>query len=339
MSAPLERERGRLAVTLKDVAQLAGVSIMTVSRVIHSPARVTSATRERVEAAVRSLGYVPNLMANGLRSSRSFLVMALVPTISGSLFTGMVRSLAEAMEQRGLQLMIGQIGYGPSHEDEMLRAIIGRRPDGIVLTGVMHSPDGRGMLLASGIPVVETWDTTPDPVDMLLRLSHEQIGQRVCEYLHGRGKRRLAILSGDDARASRRVQGYCDAAAALGLPPPQVLRLDSPTTHQQGRQGLATLLQADPGVDAVFCSSDMLAAGVMTEARARGVAVPEQLAVVGFGDLEFAASMMPSLTSVRVDGKAIGALAADMIAARAEGLSVADRIVDVDFSIAERESA
>ncbi len=338
LAAPAE-EPGRGSVTLREVARLAGVSAMTVSRVLNTPGRVNAETRRRVDEAIRQLGYVPNLAANSLRSSRSHLVTALVPTMTGSLFSGMVRSLTEALEERGFQLMVGQSGYGRSREDDLLRAIIGRRPDGIVLTGIMHSPQGRAMLLSSGIPVVETWDATPDPIDMLLRLSHEQIGRRVCAYLHERGRERLALLSGDDERAERRTAGFIQEAAARGLPGPVVVRVPAPTTHAQGRHGLAELLEADAGIEGVFCSSDMMAAGVITEAQRRGIEVPKRLAVVGFGDLDYAASMLPSVTTVRVDGGAIGSRAAAMIAARANGEPVRERIVDVEFSIVARDSA
>jgi LacI family gluconate utilization system Gnt-I transcriptional repressor len=332
-------EHSRGSITLREVAKAAGVSAMTVSRVLNAPGRVNADTRRRVDEAIRRLGYVPNLAANSLRSSRSYLVTALVPTMTGSLFSGMVRSLTEALEERGFQLMVGQSGYGRSREDDLLRAIIGRRPDGIVLTGIMHSPQGRAMLLSSGIPVVETWDTTPDPIDMLLRLSHEQIGRRVCAYLHDGGRRRLALLSGDDERAERRTAGFLQEAAARGLPEPLIRRVPAPTTHAQGRNGLGELLEAEPTTEGVFCSSDMMAAGVITEARQRGIEVPGRLAVVGFGDLDFAASMLPGVTTVRVDGGAIGTKAAAMIAARASGEPVRERIVDVEFSIVRRDSA
>ncbi|MEH3086606.1 MAG: LacI family DNA-binding transcriptional regulator [Xylophilus ampelinus] len=332
-------ERGHSSVTLREVAMRAGVSTMTVSRVLRTPDRVSAPLRERVEDAVRTLGYVPNLMANGLRSSRSHLVVALVPTISGSLFSGMIRSLTESLEAEGFQLMVGQIGYRASREDDLLRAIVGRRPDGIVLTGILHSEEGRGMLISSGIPVVETWDATDDPIDMLLSLSHEEIGRRVCAHLHDRGKRRLAVFTGEDERAERRLRGFLAAAAERGLDAPQVRWAESPTTHPQGRAALAAMADGGTPVDGVFCSSDMMAAGVLTEARARGIAVPEQLAVVGFGDLEFAASLAPALTTVGIDGGAIGCMAARMIAARAGGGMPQQRIVQVDFSIVARESA
>ena len=336
-AAPAARDRP--VVTLREVAERAGVSMITVSRAINTPGQVTERTRTRVHEAITALGYVPNLMAGGLRSARSHLVTALVPTTMGQLFGEMVQSLTDALELRGYQVMLGQVGYAHSREDELLRAIVGRRPDGIVLTGILHSPEGQRLLRASGIPVVETWDFTPHPIDMLVGLSHEQLGATVCEYLHAQGRRQLALLSGDDERAARRRQGFCTAALRLGLREPMVQLEASPTSHTEGRAGFAALVARQPDIDAVFCSSDMLALGVLTEARVRGIAVPGQLAVVGLGDLEFARTASPSLTTVRIDGTRMGQTAARFIADRAEGLPVAEPVVDIGFALIARESA
>lgn len=331
--------RDRSAVTLREVAERAGVSMITVSRAINTPQQVSERTRQRVQEAVSVLGYVPNLVAGGLRSARSHVVTALVPTLTGPLFGEMVQALTDALELRGFQVMVGQVGYARSREDELLRAIVGRRPDGIVLTGVMHSPEGRRLLMASGIPVVETWDFTDTPIDMLVGLRHEALGAAVCEHLFARGRRRLALLSGGDERAARRAQGFAAAAVRLGLRPPAVRLGKSPTTHADGRAGLAALLADVPDIDAVFCSSDMLALGVLTEARARAIAVPQQLAVMGFGDIDFAETVSPALSTVRIDGTRMGQTAAQWIADRAEGKAVPQPVVDIGFSIVERSSS
>lgn len=331
--------RDRHAVTLREVAEHAGVSMITVSRAINTPQQVSERTRTRVRESVSALGYVPNLVAGGLRSARSHVVTALVPTLSGPLFGEMVQALTNALEQRGFQVMVGQVGYARSREDELLRAIVGRRPDGIVLTGVMHSPEGRRLLMASGIPIVETWDFTDTPIDMLVGLRHEELGTAVCEHLFAKGRRRLALLSGGDERAARRACGFEAAAMRLGLRPPAVRLGKSPTTHADGREGLAALLADAPDIDAVFCSSDMLALGVLTEARVRGIAVPQQLAVMGFGDIDFAQTVSPRLSTVRIDGARMGQTAAQWIADRAEGKVVAQPIVDIGFSVVQRESA
>lgn len=339
---PRHRRAGA-SITVHDVARLAGVSAITVSRALNTPAQVSPETLQRVRDAVQRTGYVPNLLAGGLRSSRSRLVAALVPTISGPVFLETIEALTEALAERGYQLMLGQSGYANSREDALLDAIIGRRPDGIVLTGVMHSAEGRRRLLASGIPVVETWDLTPTPIDMLVGFSHERLGEAVCEYLHRKGRRRPALISGDDARAKRRHEGFERAAARLGMAGPDgrvpTFWVPAPAKLAGGREGLGRLLASEQAPDCVFCSSDLLALGVLTEAQARGLAVPERLAVVGMGDLDFAASLHPALTTVRIDGTRVGRTAAAFIIERAEGRVVSEPVVDIGFAIVERASA
>ena len=325
--------------TLEDVARLANVAPMTASRALNTPNRVSPEVLARVAEAVRHTGYVRNNAASGLASARSRLVAAVVPTIAGPVFLQTVQALTASLADHGYQLMLGQSGYVDSREDALLEAIIGRRPDGIILTGVMHSPEGRQRLLAARIPVVETWDLTPTPIDMLVGFSHENVGREVARFLQGKGHRRLAVVAGDDERSHRRHDAFCAAARGLGLTPPNTVVVPAPTTLRSGRAALGELLQRPGGVDAIFCSSDLLALGVLTEAHARGIAVPAQLAVVGFGDNEFAADLDPALTTVHIDSAAIGRQAARFIVDRAEGRTVEERVIDIGFSILDRASA
>lgn len=336
------RRRGG-GVTLREVAKLAGVAMITASRAINTPEQVAPVTLARVREAVDKTGYVPNMLAGGLASNRSRLVAAVVPTIVGPIFLETIQSLTDSLAAAGYQLMLGQSGYNGSREDDLLDAIIGRRPDGIFLTGIMHSEAGRQRLLASGIPVIETWDLSTNPIDMLIGFSHEKIGSAVVEHLYARGRRRLAVLTGDDERALRRKSSFVDAARAKGLVSESVDGLPTgivraPTTAGSGRTGLLDLLARHPDIDAVFCSSDLLALGVMIEAQLQGIAVPGRLAVVGFGDLALGRDFHPALTTVRIDGTSIGRLAARLIVDRAEGRDVTERIVDVGFSIVPRAS-
>jgi LacI family gluconate utilization system Gnt-I transcriptional repressor len=336
-------KRVQRGTTVNDVARLARVSPITVSRALNNPSQLSAGTLERVRGAIHSTGYVPNLLAGGLRSAKSRLVAAVVPTIAGPVFLDTIQALTDALDERGYQLMLGQAGYKDSREDALLDAIIGRRPTGIVLTGMMHSTEGRRRLINSAIPVVETWDLTPTPIDMLVGFSHERIGEAVAEYLHARGRRRPAILSGDDPRAARRAAGFTQACRRLGIAwDHERVPVDwvaAPTTLASGRAGLARLLGAQPKVDSIFASSDLLAYGVVTEARSRALAIPKTLSVVGFGDLALLAGVSPSITTVHVDGTRMGRMAASLIIERAEGREVAERVTDIGFSIVTRESA
>jgi LacI family gluconate utilization system Gnt-I transcriptional repressor len=330
--------KGSGAVTLHDVAKLAGVAPITASRALNTPDQVSTEVLQKVTEAIARSGYVRNRLAGGLASARSRLVAAVVPTISGPVFLQTLQSLTEALAERGYQLMLGQSGYIGSREDALLDSIIGSRPAGIVLTGIMHSPEGRRRLLNAGIPVVEIWDWTPTPLDMLVGFSHTDIGRSVVDFLYAKGRRRLAVVGGDDERALRRQHAFEAATQAAGLPDAVVINVPAPTTLKSGRAALCQLLQTAPDIDAIFCGSDLLALGVLTEAQVRGISVPNQFGVIGFGDLEYAADLHPALTSVRIDTMAIGCQAAQFIVDRAEGREEGRRVINVGFSIMDRDS-
>ena len=339
MTPPLPTPDRQRATTVLDVARLAGVSAMTVSRALNQPQRVPPATRQRVQAAVEATHYVPILLACGLRSRRSRLVAAIVPALGSPVFSETVQALTATLGAAGYHLMLGQSGYGAAGEDALLQAVIGRRPDGIVLVGVDHSRQTRERLAGCGVPVVETWDLTPTPIDMLVGFSHADVGAAVCRFLADQGRRRLAVVSGADGRAARRAQAFTATAEHLGLPAPVLVEVDAPTTLGHGRQALRQLLAHPAGVDGIFCSSDMLALGVLTEAAHQRIAVPGSIGVVGFGDQPLAADTEPALTTVRVDGARIGREAALRVIGRIAGAPAPElAALDVGFSIVPRRS-
>ena len=327
------------AITLRDVAKLAEVAPITASRAVNTPDQVSPEVLKRVLDAVQRTGYVPNRVAGGLASSRSRLIAAVVPSIVVSVFVETIDTLNNALFDAGYQLMLGQTGYSAEREEALLEAIIGRRPDGIFLTGIMQSSKGRTRLLASGIPVVETWDLTPTPIDMLIGFSHSDIGREVAQFLIKKGRKKFALIRADDERGIRRANAYQTTLRQHGFLQVVTDNVGISRTLKSGREALGRILQQAPDTDAVFCSSDLLAMGVLTEAKARGIAVPQQLSIVGFGDVPYVADMVPALTTVHINGGEIGRQAAEFLIARAEGRAVTQPIVDVGFSIIERDSA
>lgn len=343
MTKPAQKPfKSRTAVaktpTLADIAAEVGVTKITVSRALNAPEQLSPATLEKVRAAIKRSGYTPNLLAGSLSSNRSKLIVALVPSISGAMFTATMQNVAEHLQQHGYQLLIGQAGYDDAREDALLEAVIGRRPDGIILTGIVHSTAARQKLRAARIPVVETWDLTRKPIDMLVGFSHPAIGKAAAEYLWQRGCRRPAIISPDDRRARLRAEAFIAFYAGKKIAVPTV-ESPAPTPMGGGRSGLDRLLGSHPSLDGVFCGSDNLALGALIEAKARGVKVPQQLKVIGYGDQSYGKDADPPLTSLRIDGAAIGRIAAEMLIARASGQIPRKRVVDVGFSIVERASA
>ncbi|KAF1046098.1 LacI family DNA-binding transcriptional regulator [Xylophilus sp.] len=334
----------RESITLVDVARVAGVSKITASRALSNPALVTPETRQRVHDAVRATGYVPNLVAGGLKSNRSRLIACVVPTISsGSAFLSAVQAMSATLAAAGYQVMLGEKGYDPAREEALVDAVIARRPDGIVVVGVMQSEAARERLRATGLPVVEAWDMTDAPIDMVVGFSHEAAGEAIASYLHAQGRRRLALITASEPRAVLRARGFQAGARRLGLVQGTEDGLPAyqggaPSRMRHGREGLAALLQRHPEIDAVYCASDLIAVGALMEAGLQGIAVPQRMAVVGFGDLDFAADTVPALTTLRVDSAVIGRAAAHAILARMDGTGPDEPVRDFGFQMVVRDS-
>jgi LacI family gluconate utilization system Gnt-I transcriptional repressor len=334
---PTRPARPGKAVTIRDVAKIAGVSPITVSRALSRPELVTPETLERVRAVVARTGYVPNFLAGSLRSRRSRIIAAVFPQITNAMFVDTIQSLTDRLRQDGYQVLLGLSSY-EMREDELIAGILGRQPDGIYLTGISHAPETRRRLIASHIPVVEAWDLTPSPIDMLVGFSHEKAGAAMARHLVGKGHRDIGLVWGNDIRAGFRREGLLSALAENGIHEVPTSLRPAPGMFQRGREGFAQLLATDARVTAVACSSDVLAQGVIAEAQDRGIRIPADIAVMGFGDFDFAAHTSPSLTTIAIDKVRIGQLAAEALLARIQGKDVSAKIVDVGFRLVERGS-
>lgn len=312
---------------------------MTVSRVLNQPDKVAPATVQKVRDVIERSGFVPNLLAGGLSSQRSRLVAAIVPQMVNSIFIETIQAFSQRLWQEGYQVLMGMSGYPESLEDELVATILARRPEAIYLTGVTRSVATRRRLAASGIPVVEVWDLTATPLDLVVGFSHEACGQAVGQHLLERGYRRIGLVWADDPRAAARMRSLQQTLAAAGLPPAPVVVGPAPSTTRKGREGLAELLRSGQPFDAIACSSDALAQGVLAEALSRGLRIPGDLAVIGFGDLEAAANTYPTLTTVRIFSADIGRQAAEGLLQRMRGERPAQPvIVDTGFSLIQRDS-
>ncbi|SAK80101.1 LacI family transcription regulator [Caballeronia glebae] len=328
------------SVTLEDVARLAGVTAMTVSRTLKRPELVREETRLRVMDAVRATGYVPNLLAGALATNKSHLIALLLPTIATSIFTDMVQTMMSTLAAAGYQTLLGLTDYLKEREEQLVETLLGRRPDAIVLTGTDHSPLTRERLRRTKVPIVEIWDLTDDPIDMLIGFSHEAVGIAVARHLLQKDYRRFAVLSADDPRGLRRSTSFIDELKRQGIESVPMEVLPAPATLQTGREGFVRLLEKDLP-DVIVCSTDTLAQGILAEAAKRGIGIPQDVAVMGFGDLSTAAHVHPSLSTVRIDGASIGRLAAEALVSRlnAKEPPLPALRVDTGFRIVDRESA
>lgn len=330
----------RRSVGLTEVATEAGVSVVTVSRALNSPDLVAPKTRAAIEAAMRRLGWVPNLAARSLVSNRSQLVAVCVPTLVDSVFAEAVQALNESLSAAGLHLAVGDTGYSPIREKELVIAMLGRRPDAVVLTGTAHAPGLASLLRRQRIPVVETWNLTDRPIDMLVGFSNGGASRRITQHLIAQGYRRLAYVgrpvAGNDRATSRR-DGFLAALRSAGLAADPALIVETETGMTAGAESIRRLLALARPPDAVLYSGDNTAAGAMLACLNDGVRVPHDVAVAGLGDLEIARLLPGGLTTIAFRAAAIGAETGRLIRERLSG-ERPHPIVDVGFELVPRGS-
>jgi LacI family transcriptional regulator, gluconate utilization system Gnt-I transcriptional repressor len=328
-------------VTMQDVARLAGVSAMTVSRAFRSRENVSAETSARIEAAALKLGYVPNLAAGNLSSGRSRIIAVIIPTIRNSNFSKMLQGLGDCLSQHGLHLMLAIARTG-AEELAAVKALLGRRPDGIVLTGTDRNRATARLLKEAGLSVVETWDIGSKFLDLGVGFNSYEAACEMTRLLIRKGRRRIGYADfGDDYNVKRfadRKAGVRDTLQAAGLPADLVVSAPEAAGVAGGRMALEELSAREPELDAILCATDIFAVGAIFECLRRGWNVPARLAVAGFGDYAIASEIPPGLTTVRTRAYEIGATAAKLLIERFNS-DRRDRVtIDIGFDIVERGS-
>ncbi len=345
MTVPVHERSNRLGfgATMAEVAELAGVTKMTVSRVLRQPEKVTPETRKRVAEAISRLGYVPNKVAGSLTAGTSGIVGAIVPTLRHSLFADTLEGIASVLAAAGLDLIVSSSAYRADNEESQIRAMLERRPDGLILTGLTHTGAARRLLRSFAIPVVETWETGDAPVDMVVGYSNREAARAMTGRLIGAGYRRIVFVNGpshNNERARHRADGYAAAMREADLPPLpiHVVHDEDAILPETGARALKTIHAGDPTVEAIFFTSDVFAVGAVQACGELGLSVPEDIGIAGFHDLEIGRVITPPLTTVHVPALEMGRRAGEMLLARLSG--VPDRVEreELDFQILERAS-
>jgi len=293
--------------TMKDVAKAADVSVMTVSRAFKEDASVGEKTREKIRDAAHKLGYVFDATAANLRSQRSdFVAMAAT-----------VVALTTKMSDAGYQVLLGHTNYDVAREEELIAQFLRRRPEAIVVTGGHHTERTRQMLEKSGVPVIETWDHPMNPIGHVVGFSNADTMRLLVDHLVSKQRTRIAFMGGDtdsDTRGQDRRKGFVDAMIAHGLPADRLVGSGAPQKPmQKGADAMKELLDRFPDTDAVICVSDLVGFGALSECQRRGISVPDDIAMAGFGAYDIAEVCVPSLTTIDPKPAEIGESAAGLV--------------------------
>src|SRR5262245_30732470 len=340
MTMPRKQRRPRSK--LSDVAERAGVSAVTVSRALRRPEMVSPQLRERIETAIRDLSYIPNRAASILASSRSNVIGAIVSSLTNGVFVDYLRALHDMFQPKGFQVMVLNSRYSPLEEERAIVTLLGQHPEALILTEVEQTPYARELLEHAGIPIIQTMSLTDKPIDINIGISQYDAGGLATRHLLELGHRRIGLIAARlDSRTRHRVAGYVDAMKAEGRHDAALMEWSpAPSTVKLGGELLGSLLARCPDLEAVFCGNDDLALGVLFECARRGITVPDSLSVVGFNDLEFAASASPALTSIAVPRHEMGRLSAEIILEiiRGSGKRPATTRIDLGFKLSLRGS-
>jgi LacI family gluconate utilization system Gnt-I transcriptional repressor len=325
------------------VARAAGVSPVTVSRVIRQPAMVSEALRQRVGEAVAALHYIPNTLASALASTRTNIVGVIVPSLTNGVFDDYVLAIEEVLQPAGFQVLVLNVHYSELEEERAIQTLMGYHPEAMIITGVDQTERSRQLLRSAGVPVVQTMDVTDDPIDLNIGLDHGEAGAAAVRYLHGLGHTRIAHLTArGDPRARRRHAGYLRQMRSLGLSTAGLVQsLPRISNTEMGRELFSKVLADVPDVTAVFTCNDDLALGTLFECQSRGMRVPDDVAIVGFNDLDFCVSSVPPLTSVSTGRRQMGQWAAQSILEiiRGTGARPDSTSIDLGFEIMVRGSS
>jgi len=304
-----DSKSGRL-VTMRDVARAAGVSRMTVSRALKKDSPISQGTREKILKVVRDMNYVPDQMAGSLTTKKSGFVAVLVPSLNNSHFAETVQALTEELEELGLQILLGHTDYSPDREEQLVEAMLRRRPEAIVLSYDGHNERTRTLLKGALVPVIELWERPKEPIAHTIGFSNHTAAAEMTTTLINQGYRNIAFLGelGDDwTRGAERRAGFRAAMTAAGLSAHRILQAGKPPMSiEDGASALPELLERFPDTQAIFCVSDAPAFGALSALKERKIAVPQDIAIAGFGNFELSRYATPTLSTVVVDPRRIG---------------------------------
>lgn len=302
--------------TMHDVARVAGVSQMTVSRVMRGSGYSSKNVRDQVHKAAREIGYVHNRLAAGIAAYDNPLVGVILPTLQNRVFTEVLTGISETLGQYGLRPVFGVSEYDTQAEEDLVFDLLSWRPRGMILPGLEHTRSVHEIIERTGVRVAEIMDVDAEPISACFGISHQRAGAEMAQHLLDRGYRRFCYIAsqgGQDLRASKRFDAFAKRIAeAEG----QLLAhetADGASSMLLGRRMTAEMLDRTPPPDAIYYANDDLAAGGLMEALARGLEVPGDLAIAGFNGLEFLEALPMRITSTETPRYDIGKAAADWI--------------------------
>ena len=306
-------------LTLRDVSEAAGVSEMTVSRVLRNKGDVSAITRARVLESTKKLGYVPNKIAGALASQRVNLVAVIIPSLSNMIFPEVMMGISDSLDGTGLQPVVGVTNYSLESEEKVLYEMLSWRPSGVIIAGLEQSSNSKSMLENSGIPVVQIMDIDGDPIDAAVGISHRRAGRKMAEAILKAGYENIGFMGTQmplDHRARKRFEGFTQALAKWSVEITDHEFYTGRSTLAKGREMTKAILSRSPDLDFIYYSNDLIGIGGLLYLRETDIDIPGQIGLAGFNQVELLEGLPQILATMDSCRFKIGQLAANIVAAR-----------------------
>lgn len=331
-------------IRISDIANLAGVSLATVSRVINTPEKVADSTRERILKIMADNNYVYNAIAGGLANKNTNTIGLIIPTITNPIFALSTDGVQTVAAKRKFSVLLGSTEYTSSREYDLIRLFSEKQVDGIIITGNPLHLESVTYMRKRRIPFIMIWEKTSEMNVSYVTFDNVLAARRVVDYFRLMGHRRISFISGDfesSGRAKRRWLGYKRSLQDGNIPYDDSLVIHTEFSVSGGREAAHNLFNLDNPPTAIFCVTDILAYGAMAAAQDIGLKVGRDISIIGFDDLEMSSAWNPPLTSMRIPALQMGEIAANALIDFVTGKNrtVIQKVLNTELSIRKSVSS
>lgn len=330
-----------MRATIREVAQQAGVSVATVSRVLNHPSTVHEETRRRVLKAIRATGYTYNAVARSLSTQKTLTIGVIVPAITNPVFALSTRGIQDVSNARGYSILLGNSNYSDQAEERLIEVFKEKRVEGILFTCSNPRHPYLRRLKESRFPFVLLYNTPFDPEINFVSVDNYRAAYAMTRYLIELGHRRIGVISGFFKLSDRSLARWKGFEACLKdnrVPLRPGLHVETELSFEGGRKGMEALLRVKPRLTAVFCSNDFIAMGAMKALREKGLSIPDDVSIAGFDDIEMASYFEPGLTTIHQPAYEMGKKAVELLLDILSGKAKSPQQIILDYQLITRSS-
>ena len=332
-------------ISLFQIAKKSGYSTSTVSRTISNPNAVSPRAREKIKKIINKTGYVHNSLAGSLKSGKSGFVIAIIPTLRGSIFSDYIHGIKEELRKKGFQLLIGVSNYNLEREEELIRKFLSYKPEGFIIVGTKHTPNTLSLLLASKLPIIETWNITDKPMDVVVGFSNFTAGYQITDHVINLKYKNIAYATPsenfmkNENRGKRRLNGYLSRMKEANLKT-TIFYYSTPMNHKKcGEEIFNQYKKNKSKLDCIICGSEVSGTGFLSEVLFRGIKIPKSIGIAAVGNAEITSLLQPQLTTIDFKVNEIGIIAANKLIDKINNIKLKKKIFDVGIELIKGGSA